>query len=107
MVEKWSKVADVQSKLTTIPSGITCANAEIVQGTERLGESQRFLEVALEQAEQARGQLLTESVRLKKLVLRTVNQLYSLMYRVHNPGSDEEVICFYERSMRLILVIAS
>ncbi|KAF8347974.1 Afadin and alpha-actinin-binding-domain-containing protein [Amanita rubescens] len=90
MIEKWSKVAEVQSKLTTVPSGITCANAEIVEGTERLGESQRFLEVALEQAEQARGQLLTESVRLKKLVLRTVNQLYGLMYRVHNPGSDEE-----------------
>ena len=97
MVERWSKVADVQSKLTTVPSGITCANAEIVEGTERLGEGSRFMEVALEQAEQARGQLLTENVRLKKLALRTVNQLYGLMWRVHNPGSDEEVIYIYQR----------
>lgn len=96
MVERWSKVADVQSKLTTVPSGITCANAEIVEGTEHLGEGSPFMEVALEQAEQARGQLLTENVRLKKLALRTVNQLYGLMWRVHNPGSDEEVICIYQ-----------
>ena len=91
MMERWSKIADVQSKLSVVPAGITCANADIVDGTESLSQGQGFLEVALEQAEQARDQVSTENVRLKKLVLRTVNQLHGLMFRVHNPGSDEEV----------------
>ncbi|KAF8621814.1 hypothetical protein AX15_007486 [Amanita polypyramis BW_CC] len=90
MVERWSKVADVQSKLSTVPAGITCANAEVVEGTEHLGISNGFLEVALEQAEQSRAQLSTENLRLKMLALRTVNQLYGLIYKVHDPGSDEE-----------------
>ncbi|KAK2464015.1 hypothetical protein APHAL10511_003959 [Amanita phalloides] len=90
MIERWSKVADVQSKLTTVPAGITCTNAQIINGTGHQDERASFLEVALEQAEQARGQLSTENLRLKKLVLRTVNRLHGLMYGAQNPGSDDE-----------------
>ncbi|KAF8628716.1 hypothetical protein AX17_005938 [Amanita inopinata Kibby_2008] len=42
------------------------------------------------QAEYIRGQLSTENIKLKKLVLRTVNQLHALMYKIQNPGSVHE-----------------
>ncbi|KIL69132.1 hypothetical protein M378DRAFT_195916 [Amanita muscaria Koide BX008] len=90
MTERWSKVADVQAKLSNVPAGITCANAQVVEGTELLGNGPGVFQVALEQADQARGQLSTENIRLKKLVLRTVNQLHALMYRAYHPENDDD-----------------
>ncbi|PFH50294.1 hypothetical protein AMATHDRAFT_4112 [Amanita thiersii Skay4041] len=90
ILERWSKIADVQAKLSHMPCGLTPANAEAADNTGVLGKGQNLLELALEQAEQARGQLSTENLRLKKLVLRTINQLYALMYKVQHPDSEDE-----------------
>jgi len=94
MTEKWSKLADMQAKLAAIPSGMQCANVGIVDGSEVIGKGQGFLEIALEEAENARCQLGNENIYLKKLVLSTVNEIQSMLHQARHIVSDngEEVI---------------
>ncbi|KAF8159368.1 Afadin and alpha-actinin-binding-domain-containing protein [Crassisporium funariophilum] len=81
MSEKWQKISEAQSKLSSTPSGMRCANLAVVDGTEVLGKGQGFLEVALEQAEQARALLCDENLRLRKLVLCAVNEIQSVLHQ--------------------------
>lgn len=87
--EKWQKLSDAQLKLT--PSGMRCANAAVVDGSEVLGKGQGFLEVALEQAEQAREQLGVENLHLRKLVLRTVNEMQLALHKARSCLSEKEI----------------
>lgn len=89
MVEKWQKLSDVQLKLT--PSGMRCANTAVVDGSEVLGKGQGFLEVALEQAEQAREQLGVENLHLRKLVLKAVNEMRLVLHKVRSCLSEKEI----------------
>lgn len=89
MVEKWQKLSDAQVKLT--PSGMRCANAAVVDGSEVLGKGQGFLEVALEQAEQAREQLGVENLHLRKLVLRAVNEIQLVLHKARSCLSEKEI----------------
>lgn len=95
VLEKWQKVADTQSKVSTAQSGMRCANVAVVDGNEVLGKGQGFLEVALEQAEQARNHLSNENLFLRKLVLRTLNEVQSMLHQTQSmlPGDQitEEV----------------
>ena len=94
MVEKWSKISDAQVKLMTIPSGMRCANVDIVEGSEVLGKGKGFLEVALEQAEQARNQLGEDNTCLRRLVLTTVNEVQSILHQTRSLVSEnEEEVC--------------
>ncbi|KAJ7580155.1 Afadin and alpha-actinin-binding-domain-containing protein [Mycena floridula] len=74
MAQKWNKLADIQVKLTTTPSGIQSSNGAIVDGTEVIIRGPNFLEVALEQAEKARAQLFAENAGLRRMVLTAVNE---------------------------------
>jgi hypothetical protein len=90
MAEKWSKLAEMQAKLGAIPSGIRCANVSIVDGSEFIGKGQGFLEIALEEAENARCQLGKENICLKKLVLSAVNEIQSVLHQARRIVSDNE-----------------
>lgn len=88
MSEKWSKIADMQAKLGAVPSGIRCANVDVIDGSEVIGKGQGFLEIALEEAENARGQLGKDNISLKKLVLTAVNQIQSVLHQTRGIVSD-------------------
>ncbi len=87
-MERWQKIADLQSKLGATQSGIKCANATAVDGVQTVGNGQGFLDIALEQAEQARSHLSDENLFLRKLVLKAVNELHSLLHKARRilPG---------------------
>jgi len=84
VMEKWQKLADAQAKLSGVPSGMRCANVAVVEGTEVLGKGQGFLEIALDQAEKARAQLGDENLLLRKLVLKAVNEIQSILHQARS-----------------------
>ncbi|KAF8806893.1 hypothetical protein BYT27DRAFT_7338870 [Phlegmacium glaucopus] len=91
MMEKWQKLADSQVKLSVAPSGMRCANVAVVDGSEILGPKyQGYLEIALEEAEQARASLGNETLHLRKLLLSTVNELQSVLHQAQNLLPDNE-----------------
>lgn len=51
---------------------------------------QGFLEIALEEAEQARASLGVETVHLRKLILSTANELQSILHQVQTFLPDNE-----------------
>lgn len=97
MSEKWSKVADAQTKLIIIPSGIRCGNASVATGSEIIGKGRGFLEIALEEADRARSQLGEENVNLRRLVLIAVNEIQSILHGAHDIAScnSEEVFATF------------
>ncbi|KAG9313138.1 hypothetical protein JVU11DRAFT_6588 [Chiua virens] len=83
MVEKWTKLADSQTKSSTSPGlVIRGANAEVATGMELLGKGKGYLEVALEHAESSRTELLDETTRLRRLILVSVNRLQSMIHQI-------------------------
>ena len=91
MVEKWQKLADSQAKLSVVPSGMRCANVTVVEGSESVGKKcQGYLEVALEEAEQARASLGNETLHLRKLLLTAINDLQSILHQAQNLLPDNE-----------------
>ncbi|KAG5653603.1 hypothetical protein H0H81_011975 [Sphagnurus paluster] len=88
MLEKWSKLADAQTKLMAAPSGMRCANAAVVTGSEMIGKGQGFLEIALEEAEKARCLLVDENLSLRRLVLSAVNEVQLILHQ-SRPSSSE------------------
>ena len=83
VLDKWQKIADSQSKLSATQSGMRCANVAVVDGAH-VGKGLGFLDVALEQSEQARTHLGDENLMLRKLILKTVNELQSLQFKARN-----------------------
>ncbi|KAG6841245.1 hypothetical protein C0991_000529 [Blastosporella zonata] len=92
MSEKWSKIADAQVKLMTVPSGLRCANLAVMTGSERIGNRSSFLEVALEEAEKARSQLAEDNRLVRNLVLTAVNEVQSALHhaRPHTAENSEQ-----------------
>ncbi|KIK35209.1 hypothetical protein CY34DRAFT_812336 [Suillus luteus UH-Slu-Lm8-n1] len=84
IIEKWSKLSDVQTKLSTSSSGLTfrCGNADVVSGSETLGKGKGYLEIALEQAESARASLADETLALQRLVVNVANRLQSVLHEL-------------------------
>ncbi|KAF9233476.1 Afadin and alpha-actinin-binding-domain-containing protein [Melanogaster broomeanus] len=84
MVEKWSKLADCQTKLSMTSAGITIqgANAEVASGSEIVGRGKGLLEVALEHAESSRAELLDETTRLRRLILMSANRLQTMVHEI-------------------------
>lgn len=89
MSEKWSKIADAQTKLMAIPSGMRCANVSVATGLEIIGKGRGFLDIALEEAEKARSQLGAENLHLRKLVLSTVNELQYILHQTQCIASND------------------
>ncbi|KAF8997917.1 Afadin and alpha-actinin-binding-domain-containing protein [Cyathus striatus] len=82
ITEKWSKLAEAQSKLSVASAGLRCANVAIVDGSELLGKTQGFLDIALDEAEKARGMLADENTYLRKLVLKAINNIQEVIAQV-------------------------
>ncbi|OBZ73535.1 hypothetical protein A0H81_06407 [Grifola frondosa] len=94
MVEKWSKLSDTQLKLGSVGSGMRCANLEVVEASDvqLRGKGEGFLEVALEQAEQARKELFDQNRKLRGLILTTANEMQSVLHstRSHITSENQE-----------------
>ena len=92
MAERWNKLSDAQLKVGGLGSGLTCANAIVVEASDvqLRGVGRNFLEDALEQAEQAREALFEQNRRLRGLVLTTANELQSVQNSTL-PQKQEEV----------------
>ncbi|KAJ6581800.1 Afadin and alpha-actinin-binding-domain-containing protein [Mycena capillaripes] len=94
MTERWGKLADVQAKLSTASSGLRCANLKIVDGTEVAGKGTGLVDLALEQAEEARQRLSQENTRLRGLLLGAVNEAQSMLYQARKSEREEEPVPF-------------
>ncbi|KAG1850913.1 Afadin and alpha-actinin-binding-domain-containing protein [Suillus subluteus] len=97
VIEKWSKLSDMQTKLSTLSSGLTfrCGNADVVSGSETLGKGKGYLEIALEQAESARASLSDETLVLQRLVVNVANRLQSVLHELRclvSPCDEEPAI---------------
>ncbi|KAG2137743.1 Afadin and alpha-actinin-binding-domain-containing protein [Suillus cothurnatus] len=97
VIEKWSKLSDMQTKLSTSSAGLTfrCGNADVVSGSETLGKGKGYLEIALEQAESARASLADETLVLQRLVVNVANRLQSVMHELRcliSPCDEEPAI---------------
>ncbi|KAG1737211.1 Afadin and alpha-actinin-binding-domain-containing protein [Suillus lakei] len=97
IIEKWSKLSDMQTKLSTSSSGLTfrCGNADVVNGFETLGKGKGYLEIALEQAESARASLTDETLALQRLVVNVANRLQSVLHELRclvSPCDEEPAI---------------
>ncbi|KAF9466164.1 Afadin and alpha-actinin-binding-domain-containing protein [Collybia nuda] len=92
MAEKWTKVADAQAKLMSIPSGMRCANVMVVDGSEMYGKGQGYLEVALEEAEKSRKHLTEENFTLRKLVLTAFNEIQAMPHQAAGQPIENEVM---------------
>ncbi|KXN90668.1 hypothetical protein AN958_03953 [Leucoagaricus sp. SymC.cos] len=82
MAEKWNKLSDAQTKPASVPAGLKCANIAVVDGTELAGKTPSLLETAFDDAEKARTQLIDEVARLRRLVVKIVNQVQAVLYQV-------------------------
>lgn len=91
-LEKWQKLADAQNRISTAQTGLRCANASIIEGTEIVGKGQGFLDIALEQAEQARAHLGDENLLLRKLLLRAVNEMQNILHQAKRIAVGDGII---------------
>ncbi|KAF8216749.1 Afadin and alpha-actinin-binding-domain-containing protein [Mycena galopus ATCC 62051] len=94
IVERWGKLADMQAKLSSAASGLRCANIKVVVGTEVLGKGPELVELALEQAEDARQRLSQENTSLRGLLLGAVNEAQSMLYLARKSEREEEPVPF-------------
>ena len=98
-MDKWSKLSDQQLKLNTVPSGLRFANAQVVEASDvqLRGKGKGFLEVAAEQAQEARDALFNENRRLKGLLLSTANQIQRLLHNARSRTAMEslEEVCSF------------
>ncbi|CDO68386.1 hypothetical protein BN946_scf184815.g33 [Trametes cinnabarina] len=99
MVERWCKLSDVQLKIGSLRSGLICANQEVVEASDvqLRGKGQGFLDVALEQAEDARTELMEQNRKLRGLLLSAANELRRVLHAArtaHDPDSAEEPSLF-------------
>ncbi|KAG1735884.1 Afadin and alpha-actinin-binding-domain-containing protein [Suillus paluster] len=97
IIEKWSKLSDMQTKLSISSSGLTfrCGNADVVSGSETLGKGKGYLEIALDQAESARASLADEALALQRLVVSVANRLQSVLHELRcliSPCDEEPAI---------------
>ncbi|KAJ6514929.1 Afadin and alpha-actinin-binding-domain-containing protein, partial [Mycena vitilis] len=94
MTERWWKLADMQAKLSTASSGLRCANLKIVDGAEVFGKGRGLVDLALEQAEEARERLSQENTRLRGLLLGAVNEAQSMLYQARKSEREDEPVPF-------------
>ena len=89
VLDRWNKVSDAQIKLTGAQSGLYCANFAV--GGEECMKGKGLMEEALEQAEEARRELVKENEGFRSVILGTANALQSTVYNVKGLGVDVHV----------------
>ena len=92
MVDRWGKMSDAQLKISSQRAGLTCANLDVVEASDvqLRGKGQGFLDVALDQAETARKELLEQNRKLREILLSTANQLQSVLHAVRLTAENEK-----------------
>ncbi|KAH9893346.1 Afadin and alpha-actinin-binding-domain-containing protein [Cubamyces lactineus] len=93
MVDRWSKLSDAQLKVGSLRAGLACANLDVVEASDVQirGKSQTFLDVALEQAETARKELLEQNRKLRGVLLSAANELQSVLHAVRSAGDTDPI----------------
>ncbi|KAF9530341.1 Afadin and alpha-actinin-binding-domain-containing protein [Crepidotus variabilis] len=89
MAERWQKISDQQAKLSATSSSMRCLNVQAVEGSN-IGRGPGFLDIALEESERARSHLTDENLFLRKLVLRTANQIQSMIHQAKSSSGSSE-----------------
>jgi hypothetical protein len=89
VLDRWNKVSDAQIKLSSTQSGLYCANFTV--GGEDLLKGKGLMEEALEQAEEARRELVKENDGFRSVILGTANALQGIAYNVKGLGADVHV----------------
>jgi hypothetical protein len=121
MRERWSKLADAQLRISTIPSGMVFlgspANAPVlVEGSGNVGAGAGgstkkgvvgVVEGALEEAEKARAVLREENLELKGLVVDAANAVRKILHKAVSPDPDNlefvRFLLFFGSSLSLLL----
>jgi hypothetical protein len=94
MRERWSKLADAQLRISSVPSGMVFlgspANASVlVEGGSGGGSTKKgVVEGALEEAEKARAVLSEENLELKGLVVDAANAVRKILHKAVSPDPD-------------------
>lgn len=86
VLERWNKVSDAQIKLSGAHSGLRCAN--FVVGGEEYGKGKGLMEDALDQAEEARKQLMRENDGFRSVILGAANAFQDIVYTVQGHSTD-------------------
>lgn len=99
VIEKWSRLSDSQIKAAANASGMRCANLEVVESPELQlrGKGQNFLEVALDQAEQARKDLFEQHRKLRGLIVNTANELQRVAHSIRDEAAENQEEVRYNR----------
>jgi 8-oxo-dGTP pyrophosphatase MutT (NUDIX family) len=97
MVDRWSKLSDLQLKLGPIGgSGMKVhgANAVVVEnlGAEVGGKGEGYLEIALEQAEAARRELYEENGVLRGVMVRALNDVQGVLHLARSLVQSGEIL---------------
>jgi hypothetical protein len=97
MRERWSKLADAQLRISSLPSGMVFlgapANASVLGesaggGCTKKGGGVGVVEGALEEAEKARAVLSEENLELKGLVVDAANAVRKILHKAVSPDPD-------------------
>ncbi|KAJ8516494.1 hypothetical protein ONZ45_g6208 [Pleurotus djamor] len=95
MQDRWTKLADAQGQLGKAASGVTfrCGNANLAEGSTSGKGNKSYMEVALEQAEETRARLDADNLRLRRMVVNSVNEMQALLHRVRGEDEDKTEPC--------------
>lgn len=88
ILERWGKVSDSQIKLGGASAGLQCAN--FAAACEQLMDK-GIMEEALEQAEEARTELIKENEGFRSVLLGTANALQTVVYNIKSRDQDVHV----------------
>jgi hypothetical protein len=102
MRERWSKLADAQLRISSLPSGMVFlgapANASVLGegnvgagaggGSNKKGVGVGVVEGALEEAEKARAVLTEENLELKGLVVDAANAVRKILHKAVSSDPD-------------------
>lgn len=89
VLDRWNKVSDAQIKLVGAHSGLRCAN--LAAGGGEYGKGKGLMEDTLEQAEEARKELIRENEGFRSVILSIANALQGMVYNVKGLASDVHV----------------
>ncbi|KIY63851.1 hypothetical protein CYLTODRAFT_446356 [Cylindrobasidium torrendii FP15055 ss-10] len=88
MTDKWLKLADSQAKLVAAGSGFKSSSR--LRATDHAWTPD-LSEAAIQEAETARAQLLTEYNALKHVILSAVNELQHVLHETKDPEAEPPI----------------
>ncbi|KAF7309923.1 hypothetical protein MIND_00364600 [Mycena indigotica] len=91
MAERWTKLADIQTKVGGAASGLKCSNLKAVEraGIEVL-TGPPLHDNALQQSEEARRRLAEDNRQLRGLLLSAVNETQAMLHQARPAEREKE-----------------